>query len=291
MMILLLFLSSLFAAETARVAVTTSEAASLIVEQLGREVGPNSISKCQTAPVGECNPEDFKKYPRGGHGQLFFGKGPFYISHLPLWVQPHNFQAIYEVDFPESPEGKALKEAYLKHATKGYATFNPDEVFRIPEFNCSVGLGSRVLAGELFADHFERGGKSMGSVTLEVKRRVFYRELPLLSENEDSAKKAETSGEYFVFGEGDQFFAARVIDKRPAVDHIVALDNPSAFRSKIGGLDHVCFQVQQNAQALEFEQRACSNPGALVMGSAGKSESSVINQKMNSLYLETGELR
>lgn len=290
-MILWLFLSSVFAAETARVAVTTGEAANLIVDQLSRELSPNVVRKCQTAPVGECNPEDFKKYPRGGHGQLFFGKGPFYISHLPLWVQPHNFQAIYEVDFPNNAEGRALKEAYLKHADKGYATFNPDEVFRIPEFNCAVGLGARVMAGELFADHFERGGKSLGSLTLEVKRRIYYRELPLLPEDSGSSKDAEVSGEYFVFGEGSQFYAARVIDKRPAVDHIVPLEDPSAFRSKVGGLDHVCFQVQESSQTLSFEQRTCSQADGLVMGSAGKSQNSVINQKMKSLYLETGELR
>ena len=41
----------------------------------------------------------------GLHGMLIVGEETIYVSHLPMWMRPHNFQVILEVTFrgPDQP--------------------------------------------------------------------------------------------------------------------------------------------------------------------------------------------
>jgi hypothetical protein len=43
--------------------------------------------------VGSENPA------MGLHGMLIIGEETLYVSHLPMWMRPHNFQVILEVIF------------------------------------------------------------------------------------------------------------------------------------------------------------------------------------------------
>jgi hypothetical protein len=108
-------------------------------------------ANCNTTPPLACGGKDLipsynPQHYRSHHGQIFFGSGPFYISHLPLMNRPHNFQAIYEVDFPSTPEGQAAKAKYLARADKGFASFAPGESWSYPDFDCSIDQSQRTLA-------------------------------------------------------------------------------------------------------------------------------------------------
>jgi hypothetical protein len=282
-MILSLLLSSALAGENSRKPIDLNDAAQMAIEQLTSGVAPSTTQKCRPAPVSNCSDEDFKHYPKGGHGQLFFGNGPFYISHLPLWIQPHNFQAIYEVDFPNTPEGRAMKEVYKKRKNQSYATFNPSQVFKIPQFNCMTGLGEKDLPGELFQGHFERDGESLGDVKLIVKRRIYYKEL---SEKPSAASSSDVD-EYIVFGEGNQFFSAKVIERKPAVDHIMPLQNGvEAFRKSVGGASHSCFTGNKKESLMIFMPKLCLDPSAPRTIITENPETN-----FQEFYYETGELR
>ena len=45
----------------------------------------------------------------GHHGMLIVGEETIYVSHLPMWMAPHNFQVILEVTFrgPDQPQALA----------------------------------------------------------------------------------------------------------------------------------------------------------------------------------------
>src|SRR3954468_23208955 len=57
----------------------------------------------------------------GVHGMLLFGSGPVYLSHLPMFGTPHNFQVILEVTFDEATTELVSGQA------EGILTFEPVE--------------------------------------------------------------------------------------------------------------------------------------------------------------------
>lgn len=223
-------------------------------------------SDCNAAPPLACGGKDLipsynpQQY-RSKHGQIFFGSGPFYISHLPLMNRPHNFQAIYEVDFPDTDVGRAAKALYLAREDKGFASFAPGEYWSYPDFDCSIDASSLELSpGILHQGQFEDGGQYIVRTSLVVKRRIFFRIWPegSLPPGQGSA---QANGEYIVFGEGNQFFTARVVASVPDADHIQPV--PAAmFRTQVGGAKHACYQVVQNAGAMSFKSKKCADPTA-----------------------------
>lgn len=243
---------------------------------------------CQATPPYVCGGKD--KIPnynpqhyRSRHGQIFFGSGPFYISHLPLINRPHNFQAIYEVDFPDTQEGRAAKAQYLSRQDQGFASFDPGESWSYPDFDCSIGPDGRVLApGGLHQGQFEDGGAFITETSLVIKRRIFFRIWPPGSLGA-GAGNPRADGEYIVFGEGDQFFTARVINSVPDADHIQPV--PAAmFRGQVGGANHACYNVAQVNGQMNFNPKNCDDTSAPAPTGAVQSVS------FNPFYVETEDI-
>lgn len=150
------------------------------------------------------------KDPKGFHGMLFFGQGDtFYISHLPMFHRPHDYQAIVEVRL--KPEAKAKYQAALK-SNGGYFTFAPDGNFVLPE----VVTQKKPIQGTLVQGHFERGGSELLGTELELVRVVFYKKI---SENDKKPPKEK----YIIFGNGEEYFMAHEVFERPNVDEIIPL--------------------------------------------------------------------
>lgn len=248
-------------------------------------VSRNVEQGCSTK-TEDCSDEKFARVMSGYHGHLLFGQGPFYLSHLPLYAPPHNYQAIYEVEFPEAAENlkKVLKQ---KLAEGGYATFAPSSNpanraessmnFKIPQLTCRArAAGDQVFWGEVHADHFERGGAKLGIAGLLIKRVIYYQELPLGPQPEQPADP-QSAADYIVFGQKGQYFASRVLGKRPGVDQIFPLSSAQAhkWQGVVGELDHVTVKasVEKNGQR-EFQHQKQN-----------------INVLIPSFYTEAGELQ
>lgn len=249
-----------------------------------------TAANCNTAPPLACGGKDLipsynPQLYRSKHGQIFFGSGPFYISHLPLLSRPHNFQAIYEVDFPDTDNGRAAKALYLAREDKGFASFAPGEYWSYPDFDCSIDGSHRELSpGTLHQGQFEDGGRYIAKTSLVVKRRIFFRIWPegSLPRGEGSA---QANGEYIVFGEGNQFFTARVVASAPDADHIQPV--PAAqFRTQVGGANHACYRVAQSNGAMSFSTKKCDDPTA----PAPDLSAPAVSVPFNPFYVETEDL-
>src|SRR5687768_12765652 len=93
----------------------------------------------------------------GLHGMLLFGAGPIYLSHLPMFGLPHNFQVILEVTFDEATTELVSADA------DDIFTFAPVE-FPIAELDPDGEPPVRTtIEGTVFLGHFERGGEPVAS--------------------------------------------------------------------------------------------------------------------------------
>ena len=251
-----------------------------------------STVECETKNDITCDRAEFERAQAGFHGQLFFGTGPFYVSHLPLYSQPHNYQAIYEVEFPDSESGQELKKSFLENV-KGerYGTFAPgvnpkDETqdsrsYKIPELTCHAkATGNKELYGAVYSGHFERYDqkpKKLGSANFKIKRVVYYKELSTTDPAAPAPADPKRDDDYIVFGEKGNYFAARVIGRRPSVDHIFPVTGADAtkfMQQNIGDLNHVRFQTKQDGNKRSFTLKDKS-----------------VNVPLQNYYLETGELQ
>jgi hypothetical protein len=146
----------------------------------------------------------------GVHGMLVFGVGAKFVSHLPMYDQPHDVQAIAEVNLLRQP-GEFNAELFAKPHPTGYHTLKP-EPFSLPEMNKQ---GYRFPA-TLYAGHFEREGNvEIGKVIVEVKRPIVYRKLSASGESEPVYTA-------MVFGssEAGEYYMAHKIGARPSFDQI-----------------------------------------------------------------------
>jgi hypothetical protein len=155
----------------------------------------------------------------GIHGMLLFGGGKIYLSHLPMFDPPHNFQVLLRVSM--SGGGSEPRSAYLNDRAATGArvyTFVPEEF----PMSGLVGDSSQPppvtsFKGSVFRGHFERGGsRLLTGVTASVDEVVYLEELDVTAKPLHGQKL-----EYLCLGEPGELFLAHIIRSRPSFDHIV----------------------------------------------------------------------
>jgi hypothetical protein len=219
------------------------------------------------------------KDPPGFHGMLFFGQGDtFYISHLPMFHKPHDYQAIVEVRL--KPDVKAKYQAALAKSG-GYFTFAPEGNFSLPD----QLVGKKPITGSLVQGHFERGGNELLTTDLELVRVVFYKKLNAKDQKPPKEK-------YVIFGKGDEYFMAHEIFQRPNVDEIIPLpkDYPlSPEMKKDIQANGLVFTDEIEVKDGRVTQRSDATPGVRGAGiKAIKVQGKEFQYK--EFYRETGDL-
>ena len=161
------------------------------------------------------------------HGMLLVGEETPFLSHLPIFGAPHDFQVILEVRFAKT--GSNPQADYFadrkRTGTKVY-TIEPTR-FVLPQLAAAEPL--RSFKASLYRGHFERfpsqAAKDAARIAQDVEVTVtnvvtFQRFAP------GATKAAQL--EYQVFGKGRERFLAHVITAAPDFDQVVpvALDPP-----------------------------------------------------------------
>ena len=176
------------------------------------------------------------------HGMVLFGEQTAYLSHLPMFMSPHDYQAIFEVTLTK--EGNDPMAAYVQdrreNSESGMYGFEPiidlqdqdplTDPFVLsdlvtpsdPQDPNSPPVRSS-FKGNIFRGHFEdfhvhekEGPKILDDVVAHVTSAVVFRkfdphppELPQL--------------EYFLFGTAQELFLAHVITGPPDFDQILGV--------------------------------------------------------------------
>jgi hypothetical protein len=152
----------------------------------------------------------------GMHGMLLFGSETLYLSHLPMFGRPHNFQVILEVALDDDA-ADALRAD--REAGGDLHTFTPDE-FPMTELDPSgAGPERTVVEGTVVRGHFERGGRPLTTATARVLRVVHYRELDVAA-----AHDVDRGLTYLCFGRPGQFHLAHEITGRPDFDQVLTAE-------------------------------------------------------------------
>jgi hypothetical protein len=137
------------------------------------------------------------------HGMLLFGKGPLYVSHLPLYHAPHDWQIVSPVTVGT--------EVVSKVSAGGLFTIEPERFALSRARSAGFAFDATVYQG-----HFERGGQKLSDARFVVGKPIVERQL-------DSTQPH--AGRYVVFGaRADARYAAHLIGGRPDFDQIVRVE-------------------------------------------------------------------
>lgn len=158
----------------------------------------------------------------GGHGMAVFGgREALYASHLPMFHAPHDSQIVLRFHLADAAADRALREELA--ARPRLWTFDP-ETFDLLRLNPAHPQPLREFKARFFSGHFERGGKPQaGEQQVVVDEVLLFRRL-------DPAPRELPVGSYRLIGKGSEWFAFKVIDRRPDFDHIVRVESPGVTR-------------------------------------------------------------
>lgn len=166
------------------------------------------------------SPADLRD-PPGMHGMLLFGEGPFYLSHLPMYHRPHDYQAIFEVEMDAAATAAYLASA-RSAAAPVYHTIAP-EIFVLPRL-AAEGFPFRA---RVHRAHFERGGEVLiPEAVIRLRRVLVFEKL------QAKVPRPEVS-RYWAFGTGGKTYLAHRIGPRPDFDQIVEVATSRAFATPV----------------------------------------------------------
>lgn len=157
--------------------------------------------------------------PPSTHGMLLFGDKVNFASHLPMFHSPHDYQLLLRLEFRTLPrEMPYTLENYAAAKLSGSSllTLVPERM----DLTQVIEGPKRSFRAEIFDGHFERGGESLGSITVVVSEVVFSQKL------DPRAPQADHES-YLSFGAQGEFFAAHLIEARPSFDAILKIREPS----------------------------------------------------------------
>lgn len=231
----------------------------LIVTLLIAVVAP---SGAQAATVSHQHHAD----PPSTHGMLVVGTQAVYLSHLPMFHSPHDYQVILEAKFDDRAQ-RAYLESLKNHPEATVYTLVPER-FSLPEMIKSP----RPFKAELFRGHFERGGEPIATnVTVTIKSTIHFRKF------DTTAGQPELSSQ-ILFGKSNEWFMAHFITAAPDFDQVTRVLplKASAFESS----SIVELVSQSNSEPLNDGQKIETTTPA------GKSSFQI----EKSIYLEHSDL-
>jgi len=154
--------------------------------------------------------------PIGVHGMLLVGEAPLYLSHLPMFMAPHNFQVILEVAL-DVEASRQLDHFHAHFGNDGLYTVKP-EAFSIVDLlpGDPANEPRSEFKADVFHGHFEKGGDVIASgASVRVTNVIHFQEL-------GRADKAADL-EYILFGGEQRAFLAHRITQPPDFDQVLSV--------------------------------------------------------------------
>jgi hypothetical protein len=209
-------------------------------------------------------------------------RSPVYVSHLPMFMSPHDFQVIVRV----TGDAAGRYGDFVAHfGSEVIYTFEP-EPFSIDELDPAGdgGPARTSFGGKLFRGHFERGGSEIAEdVPFEVEQVIHFRRF--------GGATAESPGNrlrYIWFGDGDAAFLAHLVTAPPDFDQVLSV--------KVGSLGTTSEEDLRDGVIVEVPDRpndveAKLDEGETFTGEVQAEAPAPVELTVESeYYLETGDL-
>ena len=160
--------------------------------------------------------------PPATHGMAVVGTDSAYLSHLPMFMDVHDFQVLLEVEFigPDGSPHTGYVDDRRQHPDALY-TLKPRQMV-LPELFPEDGQTARSsFQGSVFRHHYERVDppaptpvKVADAITVSVRRVVHARQF-------ERTAKRPSQLEYILFGNGAELFFAHLISTPPDFDQLI----------------------------------------------------------------------
>jgi hypothetical protein len=216
------------------------------------------------------------------------GTDAIYLSHLPMFMRPHDFQVILQGSFGGADA--AYRKARAAHPDTKLYTFAPD-AFVLPELFPGAGghpAARTSFTGTLVRNHFEQPAAHpeepeavASEVTVDVTRVVFHHQFV------ESASRPDSLA-YLLFGHGKELFLAHLITGPPDFDQLATV--------QVGGHDFaddelaVGVHVSVPGRADEPTARLKEGQKAAATARLGDADVAVELTVRSELYFETSDL-
>ncbi len=226
-------------------------------------------------------PPDF-----GRHNMAVFGRSTVFLSHLPMFMAPHDAQLVLRVTL-EGSDG-SLAETWSKerddHPEERLYTVFPEK-FALSSLYTPDPPSRGSFTGTFFRGHLERGGEQIDALTgvdVRVDEVVYAQRFGPMSKPDDLT--------YFLVGQGDERFLVHTISQPPDFDQIlsVRLVGPSPDEEAI----RTGVQVVLPGRPNTAEQRIKDGGAAMARGHVTGAHEFLHLEiaEAREIYFEEGEL-
>lgn len=221
-----------------------------------------SISILFGLPISFAGPAHHHDQP-SVHGMLMVGTSQVYLSHLPMFHSPHDYQGIFEVKLDEASHNAYA--ASLHGSTEKVYTLVP-EIFVLPE----MAKNPKVFKAKIYKGHFERGGTVIAhNVSVQISNVIHF-------EKFDPLKSQPVTGSYVLFGNSDEQFMAHLITAKPDFDQVLQVTVDAGIAEKLNQGLVLNFHSVKNSDPLREGEHLHAAEAAVMVESV--------------LYLEFGDL-
>jgi len=226
-------------------------------------------------------PADF-----GTHNMFVFGHDPVFLSHLPMFMAPHDAQLILQVALSKGAE--SLQDVWSmereSHADERLYTMMPER-FALSTLYTPDPPERESFRGRFFRGHLERGGEpipGLENVDVTVTDVVYARRFDRSGPLDDLT--------YTLVGRGTELFLAHVISQPPDFDQIlsVRLVAPQLDQDDLDVGVSVVFPGRANTAATRLHSETTATARGHVTGAHQFLELELAD--IQELYFEEGEL-
>lgn len=193
----------------------------------------------------------------GVHGMLLFGNSEgMYVSHLPMFHAPHDYQVVLQIRCLDQKMDAVIKSRLEQKLVLW--TMEPEQ-FEIVRLAAGSKMPLKQFEANIVLGHFEQGGKTeYKDVPVVVEKTLIFRQL---SPQVRDSKQAV----YHQIGRGAQRFLLKEIDSRPDFDHVLAISVSAAAGMSDVVVKKTGLQAVTDAEFLQV-LRGKVDKGAVVKG-------------------------
>lgn len=205
------------------------------------------------------------------HGMLMFGQTEVFLSHLPMFHSPHDYQVLLKIKIDADSLAK-YKNSLKKFPQEKVYTLVP-QVFVLPDMiNHPVAFKAQIFRG-----HFERGGSVIAdSVSVEIAKVLHFRKY-------DPAAQKPAQAKFLLFGNSSEQYLAHYIEAKPDYDLIAQIQPLDSLNESSQEVAQEFFSQSPNS---EMPAANSQISGSFTQDAKPKNDIQLLQQ----IYLETGDL-